>query len=400
MATIRISGANVPLPNFPGLINNTTGVGVPGQAGYYTGITNALTLAAGETWQIPAGTWWVTVGPYTFLQYLEPVTQTYKARPCAGNQAYQQMVVSDGVNFRLANTTGCPTSAVITTATCTGAVNGIGTAINLVSCAPSSGASTWQTIVGGAIAATIATATASNTTAGSGYTYIPVVVIDAPPTGGLQATAIVTSLATGTIPAANIQVLNQGAGYPTAPNMNFVNDPRDTTGSGAFYVTTLTATGQLTGLYPINHGTTLTGVPALTFALTNGGTVSCAATAIMNFTVTGFTTTTGGTSYPIVGVPITSFYNSVTPQTIPTVNPLHVSNTTFPRPARITGGTGTGAIVATLTATGTVVEDGGLGIQQVPTLAVLAAYTSTTGVAAALTATVGGVSDTSYIQPV
>ena len=393
MAIARLGGpGSVNLPTFPGLQNNISAVGVPGQSGYYTGITNALTLAAGETWQIPSGTWWVAPGPYTFLQWLDPVTNTFKVRPTSATGT--QFINSDGSNFRLANTTGCPTGALITTATCTGATNGIGTAINLVSCAPSSGASTWQTIVGGAIGATIATATASNTTAGSGYTYIPICVIDAPPTGGLQATAIVTSLSSGTVPAANIQVINQGAGYSAAPNMTFINDPRDTAGSGIFYVTTLTATGQLTGLYPINHGTALTGVPSLTFALTNGSNVSCAATAIMNFTVTGYATaTTIGSS--IGAATITSNNTLVAVQSVPTVNPLHVTQTTFPRPCRITAGISGGTVLVA----GAVVEDGGLGIQQVPTTMISYTVTSTTAVVPQVGAlSVGGVSDTSYVQ--
>ena len=115
----------------------------------------------------------------------------------------------------------------------------------------------------------------------------------------------------------------------------------------------------------------------------------------MNFTVTGFTTTTGGTSYPTVGVPITSFYNSVTPQTNPTVNPLHVTQTTFPRPCRITAGISGGTVLVA----GAVVEDGGLGIQQVPTTMISYTVTSTTAVVPQVGAlSVGGVSDTSYVQ--
>ena len=401
MATIRISGSGVNLPTFPGLIDNTGSVGTPGQSGYFTGLTNTVTLGPGEVWMIPPGTWWITPGPYTFLQWLDPVTNTYKVRPCAGNQGYQQMVASDGVNFRLANTTGCPTGAVITTGTATGTVNGIGAAINLLSCVASSGSSTWQTIVGGAIGATIATATTTaGTSVGSGYLYPPIIVIDAPPTGGLQATAIVTSLATGTVIGANIQVINQGAGYQSVPNMNFVNDPRDTVGSGAVYVTTLTATGQLTGLYPINHGSSLTGVPTLSFALTNSAnTVSCAATAVMNFTVTAYTTasTTAVGAQIQTGAMVFSGANVITAQTTPVVNPLHASQVTFPRPARIAAAV-SGATIIT---TGQIVEDAGLGIQVVPSAVPVYAATSATGaLPPTLGLAVGGTTDTSYIQPV
>ena len=396
MAIVRIGGAGVNLPTFPGLQNNTTGIGIPGQAGYYSGLTNTISLQPGETWAIPSGTWWVEPGPYTFLQWLDPVSNTYKVRPCAAQST--QFINSDGSNFRLANTTGCPTGAVITTATCTAAVNGIGSAINLVSCVASSGGSTWQTIVGGAVTQTLTSASSTNSNnAGSGYTYIPIVVIDAPPTGGLQATAVVTALTSGTILAGQIQIINQGAGYSVAPTMTVINDPRDTTGSGMVYTCSLTATGNLTGLYPINHGTALTGVPALTFALTNGANVSCAATAIMNFTVTSYASgVTVGSD--VLAAELRTVSNLIAAQASPAVlNPLHTTGVTFPRPARIAVNI-QGAVTQT---TGSVIEDAGLGIQVVPTGIFLYSLSSTTGVEPqAGTINVGGTVDTSFIQPV
>lgn len=390
MATVRLGGpAGVPLPTFPGLITNTQG----SRAGTVTGLTNTISLLAGETWVIPSGTWRINPGPYTFLQYLDPVVNIWRSRPTAATLG--SAIDSDGSNFRLANTTGCPIGAVITSATCTGSVNGIGSAINGVTCTPSTGGSTWTTIIGGAISTTIATATTTaNTTVGSGYTYPPVVVIDAPPTGGLQATAVVTALSAGTVIAANIQIINQGAGYSTVPNMYFVNDPRDTTGSGAYYVTTLTATGNLTGLYPITQGTALTAVPTLAFGLG-----SCQATAIMNFTVSAFASgVTVGSSLGVVEV-ITG-NNLIAAQATPAVvNPLHTTGLTFPRPARIMAGLTTGAL--NLASTGNVIEDYGLGIQVVPAALPIYTVTSTTAVAPQFGAmTVGGVTDTSTIQPV
>ena len=386
MATVRIGGSGVPLPTNPGLVSNTTGP----NAGTVQGYTNAITLFAGETFPIPAGTYWVAPGPYTFLQWLDPVTNTYKVRPTSATGT--AFIDSDGSNFRLANTTGCVIGGVITSATCTGAVNGIGAAINGVSCTPSSGSSVWSTIVGGAISATIATATTTaNTSVGSGYTYVPTIVIDAPPQGGLQATAVVTALSTGTVIAASIQVINQGAGYASAPNMTFVNDPRDTTGSGAVYVTTLTATSQLTGLVVTNHGTPLTAVPTLAFSIG-----SCQATAIMNFTVTSYGTGTVGSS--ISAGSITTSPNLIAAQATPAVvNPLHTTGLTFPRPARIEAGISGGTVVTT----GQVVEDAGLGIQVVPTGIATYAITSTTAVVPVIgTLAVGGTTDTSFIQPV
>ena len=386
MAFPRIGGAGLALPTFPGLINNTSG----SSSGTITGNTNTISLGAGETFLLPSGTWWVAPGPYTFLQWYDPVGTQWKVRPTAATVP-SLIQDSDGSNYRLANTTGCPVGAAITSGTCTGSVNGIGAAINGVSCTPSSGASTWTTIIGGAIGATITAATTTaNTSVGSGYLYPPIVVIDAPPAGGLQATAVVTALSTGTVLSTAIQIINQGAGYTTAPTMNFVNDPRDTAGGGAVYVTTLTATGQLTGLYPVNQGNPLTGVPTLSFSIG-----SCQATAIMNFTVTAYATGTIGSS--IANANITSNTNLVAVQTNPVVNPLHATGVTFPRPCRIAAGISTGTVLVA----GQIVEDGGLGIQGVPNAIMSYTITSTTAVVPAVGAlAVGGVTDTSFIQPV
>ena len=386
MAIVRLGGSGINLPTNPGLVTNTTGA----NAGTVQGYTNSISLGAGETFMIPAGTFWVSPGPYTFLQWLDPVTNVYRTRPTSATGT--QFIDSDGANFRLANTTGCVIGAVITSATGTGAVNGIGAAVNGVSCTPSTGASVWTTIFGGAIGATIATATTTaNTSVGSGYLDLPAVVIDAPPQGGLQATAVVTSLSTGTILSTAIQIINQGAGYTTAPNVTFVNDPRDTAGAGAVYVTTLTATGQLTGLYPTNHGTVLTAVPTLSFSIG-----SCQATALMNFTVTSYCTGTVGSS--IGAATITTSPNVGTAQSSPAVvNPMHTTGLTFPRVARIVAGLSGGTIVTT----GQVVEDAGLGIQVVPTGIAAYAITSTTAVVPVIgTMAVGGTTDTSLIQPV
>lgn len=398
MAIVRIGGAGAPNLPVPGLVpqyapysaTNTP----PFTGGFNLGLTNVVTLAAGQLYLIPSGTYQIKTGPYTFLQFKDPVLGEWKVRPTAKDEAV--FVNSDGSNFRLANTTGCVIGAVITTSTCTGAVNGIGTATTLVSCVASSGASTWVPIVGGAVSLTFVTATTSPlTTGGSGYLYPPLIVIDAPPAGGYQATAYVTALSGGTINSAAINVINQGAGYTSPPAFTFVNDPRDTVGGGAIYACTLTATGTLTGLYPNNHGTSLTGIPTLSFALTNGGAVSCAATAIMNFTVTGYLT--GAVGAGLTGVNITSIGNTVTATAQGALNPLHTTGLTFPRPCRIQGGLSAGTLVVA----GQIVEDGGLGIQNTPVAGVTIQVTATgfiTPVPGALS--LGGTTDTCYIQAV
>ena len=119
----------------------------------------------------------------------------------------------------------------------------------------------------------------------------------------------------------------------------------------------------------------------------------------MNFTVSAWASgVTVGSS--LGAVEVTSGTNLIAAQASPAVvNPLHTTQLTFPRPARIQSGISAGAIV--VAGTGTVVEDYGLGIQVVPAALPTYTVTSTTAVAPQFGAmTVGGVTDTSYIQPV
>lgn len=399
-----IAGGNTPgfgLPTGQGLNNNAGAVGsAPFVTGQLTGFTNIITLGAGEVFNIPPGTWWVKAGPYTFLQWFDPFGAQWKVRPCAKEDTV--FVESDGSNWRLANTTGCPIGAVITTGGSGTYTNGIGTAATGVTITPSAGSSVWVPVVGGAVSLTLATSTGT-TTAGTGYNFPPICVIDAPPTGGLQATAIVTSLSTGTVPVANVQVINQGAGYTSAPNVTFIPDPREASAAtpgptaNAVVVLTLTATGQLTGLYPVAHGSAQTAVPTLTITT---ATTTAQATVIMNFTVTAFalaSTTTQGSTLG-AGTYVVSVSNTVASLTNFITNPLHNgTQITFPRPARIMANISTGVI----TSTGQVIEDAGLGIQQVPSTVVIPVITSTTSVGplgGLGVPTVGGQTDSSFIQ--
>jgi hypothetical protein len=396
-----LAGGNLPgfgLPTGNGLFNPSTAQGsAPFAPGQLAGFTNTVTLGAGEVFNIPPGTWWVKSGPYTFLQWADPFGQQWKIRPCAKEDTV--FVESDGSNWRLANTTGCPIGAVITTGGATNPyTNGIGTAATGVTVTPSAGGSVWVPVVGGAVSLTLATSTGT-TTAGTGYNFPPICVVDAPPAGGLQATAIVTSLSTGTIPVANVQVINQGAGYLSAPKVTFIPDPREASATvpgptnNAVVVLTLTATGQLTGLYPVAHGSAQTTVPTLTITT---ATTTAQATVVMNFTVTAYGYTSAGASLG-AGTLVVSTSNTISASTNFLTNPLHNGvQLTFPRPARIVAAIAGGLI----TTAGQVVEDGGLGIQQIPSTVVIPVQTTTAtvGPITQVAPTVGGVTDTSYIQ--
>lgn len=380
MATPRIGGAGVPLTTNDGLAITSTGQEV--------GLTNTISLGAGATYLIPAGTYFVRLGAYTFLQYKDPVLGTWVVKHTAAT--VHQYILSDGGNWRLANLTGCPIGAIITTGGGAGVyTNGIGSTgagSTNVSITPSAGSSVWTPVVGGVVSTTAVTGAP-----GSGYLFPPNVIIDAPPLGGIQATAHVSQLSSGTVLATNIIVDNQGAGYTVAPNVTFVNDSRDTVGAGAAVSLTLTGTGILSAMYPTDHGTPQTSAITFTFAPTGTGT---AATAIMNFTVTSYASGTGGSGYATGTAIITQ--NNLAQGTSQFTNPLITTDNVFPRPARLYPVL-SGVTIVTGTAT---FEDHGLGIQRAPDFTIVPGGSTIVLTGASITLAVGGITDTSYIQPI
>lgn len=375
MAFPRIGGQGIGLTN---PLNNSLGAVL--SAGNNAPFrSNIVSTQAGQNFLLPAGTLIIEPGQYTFLQYLDPVSQNWLTRDTSAESG--RVIDSDGGNFRLANLSGCAIGALVTTAS-SALTNGIGTAATGLSVTPSAGASVWVPVVGGAIATT-----PTQVTAGTNYLYPPLVVIDAPPTGGIQATGISVLSAGG---VASITMTNQGAGYTTAPNIAFVNDFRDGTGAGASFTAALTGSGTLTALYPSNAGTALTAVPTLTFSPTGP-----AATVIMNFTVTGGTVATAGAGYTVSSSVLVLSNGGQIAGTQVLTNPLIGTQITLPRMARLFVPTTAGGA---LTATGLIVTDGGIGFQAVPLGAVIDnGVVTTQGV---VTLTVGGVNDFSYIQQI
>ena len=366
------------------------GLGLRGKA------TNAISLPAGSVYVIPAGNYQINLGPYTELQYLDPVTGIWRTQLWPGQDS---QFACDGANQRLANLTGCPVAAVITTSLATGCVTGIGATATTCTVTPSTGSSTWCPIVGGALSTTCVTGV-TGSTVGAGYLYPPMAIISAPPPGGLQATAHVTGIpTTAALLAAQVIIDNQGAGYPvkstgiSTATITFINDPRDTVGGGATVLLGATGTGALTGLYPLNQGLPNTVVPTLSFSAGAAG-----ATMIMNFTVTSFVTGLTGVVFSTgAQVMLVSGGNTVT-ATPAWTNPIHEKLATFPRPARIAIVTG-----STVTTTGATIEDAGFGIQLVPSLAAIGQVVVFTGVLTGQVqpvANVGGTLDYSWLQPI
>jgi len=344
--------------------------------------SNAVSLGAGSGYNIPPNNYMVTPGPYSSLQYLDPVTKVWRTIGASSSLA-PYLADSDGGNYRLKNLSGCVIGALITNAG-SGLTNGIGT----VTIAASAGGSAWTSVVGGAINATVAI-----TTAGTLYTYPPILVIDAPPVGGIQATAHCT-VTGGAI--ASVVVDDQGAGYTAAPKITVINDPRDTTGSGGVLTVnaTLAGSGTLTAMYPTDNGTALTAVPTFTFSPAS----TIAATAVMNFVATGITVGVGGAVYGNAQPFLVCVPPAIVSGASVLVNPRTHTGLTMPRASWIAG---TSTVGGAVTATGAVVTDAGFGHQAVPNgFVIIGGSGGPVTTSAQVTVTVGGITDVSYLQPV
>lgn len=337
--------------------------------------TNELSLASGQTWILPPGTWLVQTGSYTWVQFLDAVTGQWRSDVQSAGTT--RTVRSDGVNVRLANLTGAPVGAFMTN---------VGSAYTSApTVTASAGSSTWTAVVGGAVSGTV------TVTTGGTYTYVPTLVFAPPPSGGIQASGVAT-VSGGTITA--VTVTNQGGGYAAAPAITIVPDPRDTVTTTGVLTTALTGSGTVTGLIMTSQGLGgQTAVPTLSFS--GGGGSSAAATVVMCFTATGFSVDTAGVAYG-TSLPFKVFAAGgiVAGTAAAVVNPQLDRKVFVPRLGVISG---TSAGGGTVTATGAVIDDGGL-FQRVPEGVVVAGGGALPTTAAAVTITVGGVTDTSLIQ--
>jgi len=425
------------------------GVNLPGGGAY------PISLAAGEVFMLPAGQgvvgsfgavntpqlasgnvftgqYMIALGLYSCLQLYDPNLNYWRNVAAPGPNGSLVTVSSDGQNYRIANTTGCPVGVVITTATTTAAngfygyvnsFNNSGQAVVIqngtvtvgnttYTVTPSAGGSTWNMIVGGGINTTISLSgsvfqsqggilspfggggTALTGSGGSAYTRAPIIMFTPPPNQGQQPYILPAATCTISAGAVNaVTVTQQGAGLLGLPGITVINAPGDTTGGGAVLGWTAgnsgnTGTGTLMAMYPSYYGTALTAVPTFTWSPAS----STAATAIMNFSVTSITNTTPGSGYTAAyGVWQGGFVVASAANTNPLLdkaqNPLPI----FP-PISVAGTTA----VTTLGG-----PFGGVNIQAVPTLAFgtqLAAGTVTT--VASQTPVVGGNSDTILFIPI
>ena len=341
--------------------------------------SNLISLSAGQTFNVPAGTWNLVTGLYTTTQELDPITGIWRAIGRDDSSSFRY-INSDGANYRLANQTGCVVGVAVKNA-------GSGyTSAPAVSDNGTSNTTTYQAIVGGAVSGTFTIANG-----GKNYLYPPSIQISAPGNPGVQATATCT-ISAGAVNA--ITITNQGAGYTSVPTVTVVNDIRDTTGINAQITAALTGSGTITAVLVTNHGIPLTSVPTIAFA--GGGGTGATADALMNFTTTAYTVTSAGSGY--VGNVLISGFSAYTTATSYT-NPAIQSGLVRMRPAYYGG-----ALSSTgVTTAAQVLYDGGIGFTAVPTGYVAGGYNSTGAFpisAAQVTFTCGGVSDTSFLTAV
>ena len=168
--TQRISGPGLGLPLaqnlYPSQLYNAP----------YDSSNNRIALAPGDTLPIPAGDWFVGLGSYCVLQFLDPVSNTWNMGATAAWLGGHQFVVSDGFNVRVANLLGCPVSASVTNYGAGGYVQATTTIT------ATGGTSTWVPIVGGQLTPTVISAGAGYGTVGALITTIGGV----PPAGGIS----------------------------------------------------------------------------------------------------------------------------------------------------------------------------------------------------------------------
>lgn len=250
-------GVGLPLPQnlFPSELFNAP----------YDFSTNAISLSAGEAMYVPAGHWYIDPGAVSWLQFLDPVTQTWQTVPTTRDNALLY-VWSDGFTCRLFNPTGVPLSATVSAA-------GTGYLPATTTVTVTGGNSTWKAIVGGAIATTTVVA------GGGPFGMPPLVLIPAPPAPGIPATAIAVINAGGTL--TGITLINPGAGYPSPPPIAVLAsqfDPNAIAGvsiAPASVTAALGPAGAVTGVLLQNSG-----APAATVTLAiNGNGTGATATA-------------------------------------------------------------------------------------------------------------------------
>lgn len=379
---IQISGGALPSPQFL-YPSQLFGVDVDIPAAF-------VPLSPGDAIPVPAGSneYLYSLGSYSMFQYQDPVMGIW--RGFSTERSGNLMTMSNGVNLRLANLTGCPIAADI-------ANGGTGYAQGTLSITATVGGSTWQGIVGGALSVSSVTAVGAN------YTVAPIVLIPGPPTqaangvGGVPALGYAT-IANGTV--SGVTLSNIGAGYVSAPVPVIVPSPYDvnvalgsiTQASVSLVLLAADAT-KITAALCTNNGAPLSTISALTLTAAGGAGSGATLTPQVLQTVLTNSIVAGGagwgTATAFAKLMSAGGYSSAT-ETL--VNPIADLTGLRIRPLEGVGTTNAGGTITAVT-----INDTGLFLN-VPTAAIASGGTVPT-TAASITFTTGGAVDTVMLQP-
>lgn len=388
-------GIGLPLPQnqYPSELNNAP----------YDWSSNKICLAPGQESPIDAGVWFIDLGGYLTLEFLDPVNLTWQMGVAGGWSGTPVYVKSDGYNVRVANRLGCPVGGVVI-APGSGYVQA-STSISVTG----GGGSTWAPIIGGQL--TMNTATIVTANAGAGYGVAPIINMPSPPppqtnangVGGVQATGYAT-IAGGTV--SGFTFTNPGAGY-TGSTFNVValpnpTDPNLSTGITAATLTfTVGAAGSITGLLCTNPGAPISNPANITLTVSGAGSAG-SVNPIMLQTVLGYSLTGGTTFGAATGtLALISTAGGQPAQGTFTNSENFLYLYGRPRPAQI-GLPLTGAGVTTATLSTSNVYDGGLFYQAPLPVIEIAGVVPTTGTIvgqSTLALTMGSKPAIAYIQP-
>ena len=348
--------------------------------------TGFITLNPGDVLVIPAGEYTIEEADVSVIQWFDPVMTVWREWNAFRGQA--KTIFSDGVNFRLANLTGCPVSATVA-----GGGSGFTQATAVVTA--NVGGSTWKAIVGGSLSVV------SITNAGANYTMPPIAVIPDGPVGlSVPATAN-TTITAGTL--TSVALVNVGAGYTTAPTpLILVPNPADPnigTITNATITMGLTNAGKITAALCTNNGNSLATISALTLTASGGAGAGATITPNVLQVVTGMTIGGAGTGISasnevtsVGGIPV-----SVSAIGNPVVELGLITGTSIaswrPRKASMTMAVAGGSLTSV-----SAIYDTGMFLSTPTALLV-----NNTGVAptaaATVTFTMGGIADTITMTP-
>lgn len=377
----------------------------PALAPYDVG-TPQVCLNAGDELPIRAGNWYISLGIYCVLEWLDPLTQVWQIVATASRTQGPLFIKSDGFNLRVANRLGCPVGAVVTAP---GNGSYVQASTTIAVTVPSGvTAPTFAPIVGGQLTMTTATIVTAN--AGAGYGISPLVIIPPPPpaasnangVGGLPASGY-ASIASGTV--SGFTFTNPGAGYPSGTTYTVVplpnpTDPNLATGvTNATLVFSVIASGSLTGVLCTNPGSPIPSGSLANITLTVGGAgANATVSAVMLQTVTAASivggSTISGSSFNALttaggGYPTSTFTNS----------PEFLGLKAVPRQAQIS--LTTGAVGTVAAQVGTIIDGGLFFSAPSPILqtAMIAAATGSIIGASTITLTTGSRPDIVWLQP-